>query len=60
MSDTIKLFFAFLSMIAIGIIVIALVNNPAGTSSLGTTVFGGFNNLLGTLSDAQRTPTPGH
>lgn len=60
MSEGIKLFFSFVTLLAIGIIVIALVNNPGGTTALGTTVFGGFGNLLNTLSSAQSSQTPGH
>lgn len=42
-------FFAFLTLIAVGLIVIAFLNRPGGTQQLGNSVFGGFGNLLGNL-----------
>lgn len=58
MSDAVKLMFAFVSMVAVLIVVVAMLNNPTGTKALGGTVFGGFNSILGTLAGAQRA-TPG-
>jgi hypothetical protein len=52
-------FFAFITLIAMGLIVIAFLNRPAGTKQLGTSFFGGFQGLLGELSNTQQTGTPG-
>jgi hypothetical protein len=49
MSETVKLFFAFLSLVAVGIIVTAFVMNPEGTKALGSATLGQLNNTLAIL-----------
>lgn len=52
-------FFAFLTLIVIGMIVIAFLNRPGGTKQLGSSFFGGFNELLGNLNTNQHNATGG-
>jgi hypothetical protein len=52
-------FFAFITLIAVGLIIIAFLNRPAGTKQLGSSFFGGFQGLLGELSDQHHGGTPG-
>lgn len=59
MSNTAAQFFAFITLIAIGLIIIAFLNRPAGTAQLGSSFFGGFEGLLGELSTNQSSSTPG-
>lgn len=59
MNEDVARFFAFISLIAIGLIVIAFLNRPQGTQAVGSAVFGGFNELLGNLKTVQSQGTPG-
>lgn len=59
MSGATTQFFAFITLIAIGLILIAFLNRPAGTKQLGSSFFGGFQGLLGELGTNQFSASPG-
>ena len=52
-------FFALLTLVAVGLIVIAFLNRPAGTKQLGSSFFGGFQGILGELQTNQNSGTAG-
>ena len=58
MSEGLRLFFAFFTLVVIAILVIAMLNNPKGTTALSGGTIGALNNTLKILENAQR-PTPG-